>query len=183
MKRDHENAEATNAELSATYRALATEVSPPRLDAEIRREAARRPGEQRGSGRRHIGLKPLALAATLVLGFAVILQLGDSEPPVPAAGGAATSASEAIRDPAAATGAQNRRIDNRGGSPLPGTAGLPADLNSRLPPNADCSAAQRAESGRWWQCIKDLERRGLRGAAETELRALLAAHPGFAAPR
>ena len=191
MNSDHANIDESDVAVRAIYRELATEASPPDLDAGILREAARLPGEEQRNGWFRGAFKPLAFAATFALSLALMLQLGDSRPPGPAVDDTATSLSNnPMRDAATETGEQIRRI---GAAPAgPSTTATsddevipaaPVDRNSRLPANDDCSDAQRSDSGRWWQCIKDLERRGLSSAAEAELRALLAAHPGFAAPR
>jgi len=51
-----------------------------------------------------------------------------------------------------------------------------------LPAEVHCTDEQRATSSSWWRCIRELEQRGLTGAAETELAALLGAYPGFVEP-
>jgi hypothetical protein len=56
------------------------------------------------------------------------------------------------------------------------------DAGSKLAGDDFCTDEQRSESSTWWQCIDDLERRGLTQAAERELAALLSAFPGFERP-
>ena len=65
---------------------------------------------------------------------------------------------------------------------MPQTAMPVAEPASRLPEDARCSESQRSDTSSWWRCIEDLEQRGLTTAAEAELQALLAAHPGFSVP-
>lgn len=183
--------------LSAAYRDLADETAPARLDARILAEAARTTGKPRRRPWRDAWFRPLAFAATFGLSLALILQFSDSgllgpTPQEPAANGILVAPDEnPMRDAAAVTAERIRRLEAEATAPSPGTAvpatpmsptASPGEPNTRLDGDDRCSESQRADTGSWWRCIEDLEQRGLSGAAEAELQALLAAHPGFSAP-
>jgi hypothetical protein len=194
MSNENGNDAGMDSRLSAAYRNLADEASPPRLDRRILDDAAR---ATRPSFWRDAWFRPVAFAATLGLSLALILQLSDSGmlgPPQqdPELNGSYVAPGEnPMRDAAAVTAERIRQLEAEATTPSPETpmpaasmspTTSPGDLNSRLDADDRCSESQRADTGSWWRCIEDLEQRGLSGAAEAELQALLAAHPGFSAP-
>jgi hypothetical protein len=96
---------------------------------------------------------------------------------------------DAFRDAAAVTAEQVRQLDATGnrssstGNPAMIAPNAPVtDAGSQIAADDHCTDEQRSESSTWWQCIDDLERRGLTQAAERELAALLNAFPGFERP-
>lgn len=183
--------------LAAAYRDLADEASPPRLDARILDDAARAARPARSGFWRDAWFRPVVFAATFGLSMALVLQLSDSglidlPPQDPGQNGSYVAPGDnPMRDAAAVTAERIRQLEAET-SALPPTASAPAagmsptaapgGVGSRLGADDRCSETQRADTGSWWRCIEDLEQRGLSGAAEAELRALLAAHPGFSAP-
>jgi hypothetical protein len=197
MTDDIGNNAETDSELSAVYRDLADEASPARLDSRILDTAARATRPARSNFWRNAWFRPVAFAATFGLSLALILELSESGlmgPPQqdPALNGSLQApANDPMRDAAAVTAERIRQLEGETTvaspkAPMPAASmsptASPGDLNSRLDKDARCSDAQRADTGSWWRCIEDLEQRGLSSAAETELQALLAAHPGFSVP-
>jgi hypothetical protein len=198
MKRDENGNDAgMDSRLAAAYRNLAGETSPPRLDRRILDDAARATRPAPSGFWRDAWFRPVVFAATFGLSLALILQLSDSGligPPAENAelnGSYVAPVDNPMRDAAAVTAERIRQLEAETAvppaeTPMPAASMAPTtaprDLNSRLDADARCSEAQRADTGSWWRCIEDLEQRGLSGAAEAELQALLAAHPGFSAP-
>jgi hypothetical protein len=184
--------------VTTAYRELAQETVPANIDSAVFRAASA--PLQRGAGRfwSDAWFRPVTFAATLGLSMALLLQLSESGLLGPAGDdvGAdrvpATVGEDALRDAAEATSRQIRRIEAENadtmqpdGTPAAAVpaASAPEQAGSRLPAEDSCSEDERADTGSWWRCIEDLERRGLSDAAETELRALLSKHPGFSVPR
>ena len=197
MSDQNGNDAGMDSRLTAAYRDLADEASPPHLDSRILDAAARATRPALSSIWRDGWFRPVAFAATFGLSLALILQFSDSGLIGPPAQGPELNGSyvepgdNPMRDAAAVTAERIRQLEAETTAPSPEPS-MPAasmspttssgDLNSRLDADDRCSEAQRADTGSWWRCIEDLEQRGLSGAAEAELRALLAAHPGFSAP-
>jgi hypothetical protein len=183
--------------VTAAYRNLASESSPARLDAIILRDAAKPLRSGNGGFWGDAWFRPVTFVATLGLSLALILQLSDSGLLTPSADNIVTDGSFAppgedpMRDAAAVTAEQVRRIEAETvvtvpqapmSRPAAPAVNEPTGVATQLPVEERCSEAQRSDTGTWWQCIEDLEKRGLTDAAEAELRALLAAHPGFPVP-
>jgi len=183
--------------LTAAYRGLASESPPARLDAMVLREAAKPLRPAGGGFWRDAWFRPVTFVATLGLSLALILQLSDSGLLGPATDDMGPDSvvaplnEEVMRDAAAVTAEQIRRAQPETtltvpqapiSPPAARAVREPADVASQLPAEERCSEEQRSDSGSWWRCIEELEARGLTDAAEAELRALLAAHPGFAVP-
>ena len=181
--------------LSSAYRSFATETTPAALDDRVldtaRRHATLRPSH----GKRTTWYRPVTFIATAGLSLALLIQLdqpGVVEPTAiteDSAGITAPAAGDAFRDAAAVTAEQVRQLDATGnrssstGNPAMIAPNTPAtDAGSRIAADDHCTDEQRSESSTWWQCIDDLERRGLTQAAERELAALLNAFPGFERP-
>ena len=183
--------------VTAAYRDLASESSPARLDTIILRDAAKPLRSGHGGFWEDAWFRPVTFVATLGLSLALILQLSDSGLLTPAAddivtdGSIASPGEDPMRDAAAETAQQVRRIEAetivtapQAPMPRPAAAAVnePTGVATQLPEEERCSEAQRSDTGTWWQCIEDLEQRGLTDAAEAELRALLAAYPAFPVP-
>ena len=197
MSNENDNDAGMDSRLSAAYRDLASEASPPRLDSRILDDAARATRPTRSGIWRDGWFRPLTFAATFGLSLALVLQLSDSglvgpqEQDTGLNGSYVAPGENPMRYAAAVTAERIRQLEAETTDPAPEpampAAGMspirsPGDLNSRLDADDRCSESERADTGSWWRCIEDLEQRGLSGAAEAELRALLAAHPGFSAP-
>ena len=181
--------------LSAAYRSLATETTPAALDDRVLDAARRHTTGRPAQGKRRTWYRPVTFVATAGLSLALLIQLDNSGVVEPtaitegSAGGTASAPGDAFRDAAAVTAEQVRQLDATGnrssttGNPAMIAPNTPAtDAGSQIAADDHCTDEQRADSSTWWQCIDDLERRGLSQAAERELAALLTAFPGFERP-
>ena len=193
MKRNDDNAPDEQDIASSSYRALATERTPGRLDRKVldmasQEVAGRSPGSWLSAR-----IRPLAFVVTAGLALALLVQLNNAPvvdmPPI--SPGVEPLPENAFQDAARQTAEQIRQLDAGPDSPMPSpdpgmtpptVAERPAAL-SLLPVEDRCNDTDRAESGTWWECIRDLEKRGLSESAELELQALLNAHPQFSAPQ
>ena len=175
--------------VSEAYRATALEKAPPRLDEAVIR-SARRAASANSTMAGLLGwLRPLTFAAVAGLSLVLVLQMTDIglvTPPIddPIANGnpfneAAVETAERIRELEAESASQTMMP---GETVTVATPQSQADAGSRISGDDRCTEQQMENSGTWWACIKDLERRGLTDAVERELKALLEAFPGFSAP-
>ena len=176
------------------YRRHATERTPRRLDRKVLGMAMQDAAS--GAGRHWLSsrIRALAFVATAGLSLALLVQLSDT-PGVDFPGANDTaglgSADSVFRDAARETAQQIRRLEAESGASQPSRdEGMPlsdaaesAQRESILPAEDRCQDADRQRSSTWWQCIRELEKRGLSQAAELELQALLRAFPQFSAPR
>lgn len=181
--------------LSTDYRVLATETAPPKLDESVMREA-RREACSNGPATGALGwLRPMTFVAVAGLSLALIVQMTDSNllsPPIGAGledDGAPAESTSVFDDAARQTADRIRALEAESQPPTSMPPEAPAAVprlersdDNRISPDDRCSEDQTGDSGTWWQCIKDLEQRGLTDAAERELRALLEAYPRFTAP-
>ncbi len=180
--------------VSAVYQQIAIEQAPQELDSKILRAATI---EARGSGNRTLWwLRPAALAATLALSVALVLQVADTgaTKSIPRELGSPTAApqNENVFDAAAAAGMERIREAEAAARANPGPTDPPTAPVNRVGPDPalnrstidyqGCSAEQKSSSVSWWQCIQSLEKRGLTDLARSELEALFAANPGFDVP-
>jgi hypothetical protein len=161
--------------LSSAYRSFATETTPSALDDRVldtaRRHAAVRPSH----GKRTTWYRPVAFIATAGLSLALLIQLDQSGVVKPTA---ITEDSAEIRQ----LDATGNRSSSTGNPAMIAPNAPVTDAGSQIAADDHCTDEQRSESSTWWQCIDDLERRGLTQAAERELAALLNAFPGFERP-
>jgi hypothetical protein len=196
MNQADDNRQATDAEVSAAYNALAAEQPPPELDRKILRMA--RQGAQ-GAARSNwltSRIRPLAFFVTAGLALALVVQLSNTPyfdlpgPVTPAQDETGAESVDTFRDAARDTAEQLRQIEaeasassstNDAAMVSAATRELPA-ADSRLPDDDRCPDADRADSATWWECIRNLEKRGLSQAAEAELQLLLKTYPQFSAP-
>lgn len=183
--------------MGKAYRNIATEQAPPALDREILRMARRGAKANAVTNWISARLRPLTFVVTAGLSLALIVQLSNS-PTIDVPGPSqlrdetiSQLPGSAFEHAARETAEQIRRLEAESDAPMPRDgAGMtpaasaePAERGSLLPAEDRCTETQRADSGAWWQCIRDMERRGLTEAAERELRALLEAFPQFSAPQ
>jgi hypothetical protein len=175
--------------VTETYRDVAVEKTPEALDRAVLDTAGRQAQGSKASPWRFAGYRPVALAATIGLSLALVLELSrmtalespplDDVPPVPA------DIFEAAGEQTAA------EIDRLGTGMSPSappvsmeTPAVATDTEpTLLPAEAQCSEDDRATPSQWWACIEDLEQRGLTTSAERELRALLQSYPTFTIPQ
>jgi hypothetical protein len=193
MNDSDDNLNDTDAELGAAYRDLARETVPPAINAAVLKMAAQNIESRSVLARISAGLRPLAFVATAGLTLALVVQLNntpDIEIPDNLDPNVAPLPATVFQDAANQTAEQIRQLEENPGMSMPpasATASAPAAESgpelSLLPTNQQCDEQARASSGTWWQCIRELEQRGLPAAAEQELQALLKAHPQFSAPQ
>lgn len=192
MNRFEDSHSEADAEVGAAYRDLAKEHVPRHVDAAVLEMARNSVGSRTGLSRLTAWLRPLTFVATAGLSLALIVQLSntpDIDLPEDAGTGVAPLSTDIFQDAASQTAEQIRQLEQNPGMSMstdaPTTA--PVAESSRefslLPANQRCDDEARASSGTWWQCVRELEQRGLPEAAEMELQALLKAFPQFSAPR
>lgn len=191
--------EPIDATVSNAYRSIAAERTPGELDEAVLQEAKKEVRRAKDTEWRDAWYRPVTFVAVFGLSVALILQLSDSSlPGLPDAGdppadGVTQVPANAFRDAAEATAEQLRQLDTtaRPPSTSPKASSADADMSGAdtvpdsatlLPSDDTCSEEQRATSGSWWDCIRELESRGLTASAERELQALMEAFPGFTAP-
>lgn len=183
--------------LSAAYRDIAIECAPEKLDTIVMDTARREVKRENGTTWRDAWYRPVTFIATAGLSLALILQLSHYGIFEPAGmtddglNGVVPVSESAFQDAAERTAERIRQLEveaersmeaPRQAAPVAVPDATPADVGSLLPADDRCTDEQRANSRSWWQCIQDLEKRGLTGAAEQELQALLRAHPQFTVP-
>lgn len=193
MNRSNEKNPDSSDTLSAAYRAIATEHAPEHLDRDVLRRARKELSAVPGGGWLTARIRPLAFVVTAGLSLALLVQLSETPfletPPVDPV--TPTQPDDLFQDAARQTAEQIRQLDTRTERPMtsPGANASPqqspevAAAPSQLPAEDRCAETDRAESGRWWECIRNLEKRGLSESAERELQALLKAYPRFSAPQ
>lgn len=181
----------------AAYRRLATERAPDNLDRKILGMAKKEAAPGAGRNWLTLRIRPLAFVATAGLSLALVVQLSNApDVDFPAAaevvGDRQTGTTDTtFQDAARETAEQIRRLEVESGNSLQSRdEGMPrsdavenAERESLLPVEDRCPDAVRSRSTTWWECIRELEKRGLGQAAEVELQALLKAFPRFSAPQ
>ena len=193
MNETNDKLHETDPRVGATYRELARETVPIDVDAAVLTEARRAVESRSGIARLTGWLRPLAFVATAGISLALIVQLSntpDFQPPDSLDPVAAPLPADVFQDAADQTAEQFRRLgqDPAMSAPPDSTmASEPASESapeaSLLPAREGCDDQARNSSGTWWQCIRELEQRGLSEVAERELQALLRAYPQFSAPQ
>lgn len=172
--------------VSRRYREVAQERPPPSLDRRLReaaRSAARRPGWHR----------PLAIAATLALSVALVLEI--AVPPADQGDATTREAPEPVAAPDTPSAAAEALPFFASPPSREAEAGavekLTRDGNRAARALADSAAAQEAagrcaehqeEPAEWLRCIEALEAAGESRAAAAERRALAERYPGAVAP-
>ena len=193
MSENDDKFHETDPGVSATYREMARETVPTDVDAAVLRQARQAVESRSGIARLTGWLRPLTFVATAGLSLALIVQLSNTpdyripdhlDPTV------APLPADVFQDAADQTAEQIRRLgEDPGMSAPPDSTAMPAPMveaapeASLLPAREGCDDQARASSGTWWQCIRELEQRGLPEVAERELQALLKAYPQFSAPQ
>ena len=193
MSRPDDDKQNSPGSVSAEYQATATERAPERLDRNVLRLAEKEATAASGTNWLTTRIRPLAFVVTAGLSLALLIQLSNTpliETP-PLDPGAEAPPDNVFQDAARQTAEQIRQLDTNADNPMttPGVEMNPVQATERpaglslLPVEDRCTDLDRAESGTWWECIRDLEKRGLSESAELELQALLNAHPQFSAPQ
>lgn len=181
---EHNRDEDQDPRVSRAYRAWSGERTPPELDRAILRHAADEAAAPRAS--RTAWFRPLAFAATLVLGVALIydmqsqtdppLQLPETSTDRPAAG----DAGDAQEAAATAAGANDARLQDAPAAPP--TRYKPSgpratkervltEEREAVPPSAHCTGEQTADAESWRRCIEALRDAGnTEAAAEESIR-------------
>jgi hypothetical protein len=177
--------------VSETYRDIAKETSPAKLDDKVMAMASQEARTRYGMARAWI--RPVAWAATIGLSFAFILEMtyfSDDAPPVDAgspartdsdAGRAAEPASQAPafkRAPAAILAAPEITADE-----MPALREAEERAYRQLANTVEhCEAEDRKDADSWYRCVLALREQGLEEAASAELDALREAFPDFREP-
>lgn len=175
--------------VSETYRDLAVEQTPDALNRAVLDAASQEDTDAKASPWRLGSYRSIALAATIGLSLALVLELSRmSEFDTPPLDDVPTVPADVFEAAGEETAAEIERLGTGMSPPVP-----PASMDvapavavtepSLLPAEDHCSEDDRATPSRWWACIEDLEQRGLTTAAERELQALLQAYPAFSKPQ
>lgn len=181
--------------VSETYRDIAKETSPARLDDKVMAMARQEARTRYGLARAWI--RPVAWAATIGLSFAFILEMtyfSDDAPPIDTVMPASTEndadtgaepASQAPalkRAPAALVTAPEIKAS---AAPTLGED-EPLRRERASPQLADtveyCDAEDRKDADSWYRCVLELRDQGLADAAGAEFDALREAFPDFREP-
>ncbi len=171
-----------DAELSAQYRAFATETTPKELDTIVLR-AAVKATKRRSSGWSTSWYRPVTVIATVGLGVALILELSQPQsfaPPPDIAPGAsvfqdaAENAAISVRE-SDATADESLQLSKQGSS---GTEAITATKSATVE-DQQCNDEQLVRPEAWWQCIQELREAGHPGAAESELANLHKTFPRY----
>ena len=184
-----------DSEVSARYREIADDSAPANLDRKILDAAGK--ALRSNGGWRDAWYRPLALAATVGLVFAFVLQLGDlslTVGPPDESGSTPALGPGAFQDAGRANEErfQELQMDSeRSMQSAPEMRAPPVDAGRAPAATVDgnqqsaspqCTADERRSPTTWWDCIRELEKSGFRQAAEVELQALLKAFPAFEIP-
>jgi hypothetical protein len=161
------------------YQSIATERTPPEVDAAVLADArrARSPRAKVVPG----WAKPLAFAASALLCVGLVLQWKVAPEPVDGVAVPAEPAAAAVHQ--AAIESRARKL----GEPERAKAGPAAEVFGEALPVADeenaprCSAENRRSPDAWMACIRDLETRDSRAPATAERELLELAFPAFEA--
>lgn len=184
-------------ELSRVYAELARERVPEELDRKILDLAVRRKTRRLSEWS-----KPIAIAATIAICFALLPELVERTRLSPAGnrGGDSAAAPEALRSSLPETAeqqlvpAEKARFPRGSMATQPGEssaehAAMPGLTNEAQAddtnPDAStslCPAASRESPDTWWQCILALREAARDIEANAEIELLSAAFPGFAPP-
>ena len=178
--------------VSSSYRELATERSPKKLDDAILRKAhaATRPAY----GRLRLWVRPLAWAATVAISLAIVLQVTQvpdpgtpvEEPRQPAAGRVASDAAENKDALVPASAEVLREADDmarmRSGAAdevaLTATGPAQAFHEKQAAPRY-CDEEARSTAASWIQCIEQLEADDKLVEARAERLVFEQAHPDY----
>jgi len=168
-------------ELSAQYRALATEQAPAALREQVMRQAKKAARKTLPQGRFSAWLRPAAFVVTAGLALAVVLEFDD-----------ATSLDPAVDLSTRAGGVEP--LDGRADSTtdvdaltrsVAGSRGRLKKLNTNASITNPSVEARYCHSGRsvkaedWWACIEALKERGEFSAVESETALFRATFPDF----
>lgn len=183
----------TDTVVAAVYRELAQEQVPHTVDRKVLGQSRKAVEAPSIVVRLSSWLRPLAFVATAGLSLALLIQLSNTPDaifPDDALPGVAPLPANVFQDAASQTSKQIRQLEESQSKSMPSpptsspatTAADNPEL-SLLPASERCNDEERASSGTWWQCVRELEQRGLPEAAERELQALLQNYPQFSAPQ
>jgi hypothetical protein len=193
MKETNNKSQEIDDEIAKAYQALAQETAPARADAAIWQEARNAVTGGSGLSRINTWLRPLILIATAAVTLALMVQLTSSpqfDLPRTDKTVVAPLPTDVLQNAAEQTAGQIFEVEQNQAISTPPAASIakaakanPVERFTLLPSRQQCDDESRATSGTWWQCLRELEQRGLSEAAERELQALLQAFPQFSAPQ
>ncbi len=182
MNQDTDYSSEADREVSATYRAVASESAPPRLDRRVLLQAATAARSKWFQKYSFPLLRPLTFVVTLGLSLAIVLQFSDT-----LIIGTPDSAGPVITETdQAAAEASAGHIEEQ---TQPGASVLSRESLNRTPPliaGADvqrteavryCEAAQAESADKWWDCIVQLERDGQIDAFSSERELFIRIYP------
>ncbi len=188
---------ATDSLVRSIYREVAGERTPAGLDEAVLANARRATAAHQA--RRRTWMPPLALAASIGLCIALVLQLTDGPAPgvrqqMPPGPSPAAVHEAAVESRAQKMGDAYRQKS----ATAPGVTSVNAaqeitGLDSAMSPStqevsgtsdmrdysADCAAAEQAGPQAWLECIESLEAGGQASLAAAERKRLQQSHPGF----
>ena len=179
-------------EISAEYRALATETTPNKLDTIVLRAASKAVKSGSSTSWGATWYRPVTFVATLGLSLALLLELSEVQVFAPPADpwiqadapretnvfqDAADNAAISVRE-SGAVADESLQLSN------PGANSARVITNPAMPGNATtgmqyCSDEQLALPETWWQCIQELREAGRLAAAESELENLHETFPQY----
>ncbi len=179
-------------EVSAQYRALATETTPNKLDKAVLRAASKAVKSKNSTGWSTTWYRPVTFVATLGLSLALLLELSEFQlfDPPPDFGIQADAPPDAnvFQDAVDSAATSVREVDATADESLqlsnPATGSTEVITNPDLPANVaagvqHCSDEQMALPEKWWQCIQELREAGRGAAAESELANLQKSFPQY----
>ena len=188
QKETRDNAAGDDERLVAdTYRSLATEVSPKELDRRILRQAASPSDAAPTAGFFASWHRALALAATVALSIALLLQLTEpgmlglhgTEP-----AGSAVNGDDPFTDEADRAAREIEALERSADTTL-----QRSQEEDRFAASTDalsgraCNAQVTSDPDLWWDCIDALNDATQTDAAREELERLRETFPDFVPPR
>jgi hypothetical protein len=195
---DKHDGTAMDSLVRSIYRDVAREHTPAGLDKAVL-DIAGHAAAAAGRSRRRAWMSPLALAASIGLCLAIVLQVTGVPDPGPDRAAQPAPSPEAMHEAAVESREQKMGEAYRDKSAIPqdfagsdaaaeltgpgeasaqATRTAPAAFDSRDDAGA-CDDAERAGPDAWLDCIESLEAGGHAADAASERRRLEQAHPGF----
>ncbi len=164
-----------DAAIRRLYESVATERTPPSLDAAVLSAARQVSRDQRR------WIQPIALAASTLLCLGLVIELVSEPEPANSIVAPAESGTAAVHRAAIESRAQKLGELQRGkaGTPFDNDTPLASPVpDGRAEPPA-CSPEDRADPVEWLNCIEALESIGDSEQAALERASLLREHPAF----
>ena len=198
MNQPNEHSSNTDPEVSASYRAIANESAPARLDDVVMRQAAKEARPMSNLAKYFYSIRrPLAFAATLVLALSIVLQFdevltdqsreamsGITEPAESNAGASKISAgidASVVHIPEQVRQGESAVSQVSLNKPMPNAVGGAEAMRSEIV--RFCDGAQTASAELWWECIAELDRSGRNEESASERQLLINTYPDFSPPK